>query len=152
MSKRQASPATRAVLVDSFTVLPLPGQVSGTLPEVPQLRAKAPLARFTVSLNTTSRSAAAGKVLLPCAGVVVVTDGGVFGPPGVPPPPLKVWLLLQRPKVSPADSAQVKWAYWLPLPVSCSEVPGAVLLVSATGMFWLVMPAAGPPEAVMAPS
>jgi hypothetical protein len=48
---------------------------------VPQLRAKAPLARFTVSLNTTSRSAAAGKVLLlPCAGVVVETDGGVFGP------------------------------------------------------------------------
>ena len=68
------------------------------------------------------------------------------------PPPLKVWPLLQLPNVWPADSAQVKWAYWLPLPVSCSEVPGAVLLLSATGMFWLVMPAAGPPEAVMAPS
>jgi hypothetical protein len=80
MSKRQASPATSAVLVDSFTLRPLAGKVSGTLPEVPQLRAKAPLARFTVSLNTTSRSAAAGKVLLPCAGVVVDTDGGVFGP------------------------------------------------------------------------
>ena len=150
MSKRQASPATSAVLVDSFTPRPLAGKVSGTLPEVPQLSANAPLARFTVSLNTTSRSAAAGKVLLPCAGVVVDTDGGVFGP-GVPPP-LKVWPLLQLPKVWPADSAQVKWVYWLPLPVSCNEVPGAVLLVSATGMFWLVMPAAGPPEAVMAPS
>ena len=150
MSKRQASPATSAVLVDSFTLRPLAGKVSGTLPEVPQLRAKAPLARFTVSLNTTSRSAAAGNVLLPCAGVVVDTDGGVLGP-GVPPP-LKVCPLLQLPNVWPADSAQVKWAYWLPLPVSCSDVPGAVLLVSATGMFWLVIPAAGPPDAVMVPS
>ena len=79
MSKRQASPATSAVLVDSFTLRPLAGKISGTVPEVPQLRAKAPLARFTVSLNTTSRSAAAGKVLLPCAGVVVETDGGVLG-------------------------------------------------------------------------
>ena len=139
------------MLVETFTVRPLPGWLNDTLPERPQLRAKAPLARVTFSLNTTSRSPAAGKVLLPCAGTVVLTEGGVLGPP-VPGLPLKDWPALQPPKVCAADGAQVKCAYWLPLPVSCREVPGAVLLLSATGMFWLVMPAAGPPAAVSVPS
>ena len=76
--------------------------------------------------------------------------GAVFGPVG--PPPLKVWPWLQAPKVCAAEAVHVKCAYWLPVPVSCREVPGAVLLVSLTGMFWLVRPAAGPPAAVMVPS
>gem|GEM_PF-5266301 len=150
MSKRQASPATSAVLVDRVKRVPLLAWVSGTVPDWPQLRVNAPALTVTLSLKVTARSAAAGKLVAPCSGVVVLTDGGVLGP--VLPPPLKVWPVLQAPKVCAADPAQVKWVYWLPLPVSCRDVPVAVLLLSLTGMFWLVRPAAGPPEAVMVPS
>ena len=72
--------------------------------------------------------------------------------PVLPPPPLKVWAVLQLPKVAAAELRQLKSAAEAPLPASCSEVPGAVELVSDTGMAVLVMPAAGPLEAFSVPS
>lgn len=83
-------------------------------------------------------------------GVVLVMVGAPVVPP--PPLPLKVWPRLQAPKVCADEPAQLKLAALLPVPVNCSELPTALLLLSLTGRFWLVTPAAGPPLPVMAPS
>src|SRR3546814_4172011 len=66
----QCSPPCRAVLVDRVNAAPEAGCDSATPPDTSQASAKAPAAASTTSLNTTSRSPAAGKPVAPSAGVV----------------------------------------------------------------------------------
>ncbi len=122
------------------------------MPELAQFSANAPLLSVTASLKPTARSPAAGKPVAPWVGVVLP----MVGAPVLPPPslPVKVWPRLQAPNVCAAEPAQLKLAalLLLPVPVNCSELPTAVLLLWLTGRFWLATPAAGPPLPVMAPS
>ncbi len=77
MSKRQASPATSAVVDASAAAAGREGQRHAAGGAAAQReRAAGQVHGFA---EHHFRSAAAGKVLLPCAGVVVDTDGGVFG-------------------------------------------------------------------------
>jgi len=141
---QRAAPPNSAVLVDAVKLVPLAAWASGTLPDVAQERVSAPLARVTASLKVTARLPAGGNDVAPLTGVVLVTTGNALGA-------VKLWLLLQVPKVWVAEVRQVKFAS-PPLPLSCRDVPAAVVPVSETGRLTLVRPAAGPSLAVMAPS
>src|SRR3546814_15528787 len=78
------SPPCRAVLVDRGNAAPGAGCDSATPPDTSQASAKAPAAASTTSLNTTSRSPAAGKPVAPSAGVADTRIGaGLL--------PLKLW-------------------------------------------------------------
>jgi cytochrome c553 len=110
----QLSPSAKAPDGVMVKLLPLVAWLSGWLPLLAQLSAKAPVESVTLSLKVTLSAAAGFTPVALLDGVVAVMLGGVLALP-------KLWLRLQAPKVAACAACHVKPAEPLAVPPSCSE-------------------------------